>query len=219
MNPDLQLPPHILRRIALCERCSLWRTRKNPVPGRGIAPASVLFVGEGPGKSEDMRGLAFIGPTRTILDPAIVTAAEWVCVETPSCFFTNLVCCRPCDSRVGPNRPPSGEEAWACYQNLKLIVEAVAPKLIVLMGQVTTTFASAPFPNARNIPHPAYILRVGGVGSPAYLSFVKSLSVAFKATFGLAGSNVDKSPGGVSAGKSLTRRPLDISKDKNEDQT
>ena len=176
----VELPERLIRTIQLCQRCNLWRTRKFPVPGRGIAPSDVLFIGEGPGKVEDVRGLAFIGPTKRIINDLIIHASREAGVEVPNCFYANLVCCRPCDSRLGDNRPPSGEEAWACWPNLKAVAEAVNPRLVVLLGKVPVTYAQACFPMATTLLHPAYILRVGGIDSQEHAASIRRLSDAFK---------------------------------------
>ena len=51
-----------------CMRCSLGRTRTNLVFGDGNPEADILFVGEGPGEQEDLKGLPFVGPAGQLLD-------------------------------------------------------------------------------------------------------------------------------------------------------
>ena len=51
-----------------CQRCSLCQTRTNVVFGQGVPNAEVLFVGEGPGASEDEQGLPFVGRSGQLLD-------------------------------------------------------------------------------------------------------------------------------------------------------
>ncbi len=180
MKSTVQLPTRLLRRLQLCQRCDLYTTRKRVVPGRGVSPADVMFIGIGPGESENLRGLAFIGPTKPIIDSAIQLAAEWADMEVPSVFLANLVCCRPWDVETGRNRDPSGEEAWACYQNLRLVHREVDPKLVITLGKVPTMFCREPFPESVALIHPAYLLRVGGARSPAFKGFVRRMSDAFK---------------------------------------
>jgi len=177
------LPENIIRRLQLCQRCKLYTYRKNVVPGRGTAPADVLFIGEGPGRSENIRGLAFIGPTKRIMDAAVETASQWAEIPAPSVFFTNTVCCRPCDGKKEPNRPPTGEEVWACYTNIDLIAKAVAPKLVIFLGLVARDYYSAVFKDGIHLVHPAFINYLGGLGCPEYVKFVRGVSTAFKYVF------------------------------------
>ena len=51
-----------------CTRCELCATRTNVVFGQGVPDAEVLFVGEGPGQSEDEQGLPFVGRSGQLLD-------------------------------------------------------------------------------------------------------------------------------------------------------
>ena len=51
-----------------CSRCELCKTRTNVVSGQGVTDAEVLFVGEGPGQSEDEQGLPFVGRSGQLLD-------------------------------------------------------------------------------------------------------------------------------------------------------
>ena len=176
------LPTRLVRRIRLCRRCGLWKTRKLSVPGRGDVPADVLMIGEGPGRSENVRGLAFIGPTKRILDAAVQAAAVlagWrACL--PRLFYANTVCCRPCDGKRGPNRSPTPEEAWACQQHLEAIHRAVRPKRVVLLGEVPKDLCSKLFPRSRHLYHPAFLLRRGGTACPEFRIFSAGLAEVFE---------------------------------------
>lgn len=165
-----------------CTGCGLYKTRKCVVLGRGTPKCDVLFIGEAPGKSEDTLGIPFIGPAGKVLDTGINLAAKWAGMEKPPTFYiTNTVACRPTDSPMGENRPPSGEEIWACYQRLEWECKRVAdPKFVVFLGKVAEASCKKLFPKALSLQHPAYILRCGGIGSPAGIKFTRDLSSLFK---------------------------------------
>ena len=172
---------YIVQSYLECERCSLHKTRRSIVFGRGDLPADILFIGEAPGVTEDMLGLPFVGQSGKLLEKAMQRALELSSRDTmPRLFITNIVACRPCDFLGGPNRPPSGEESWACWQRLERTFKDVAPKRVVLLGKVAVQQAHKAFPDATCLPHPAFILRLGGVESPLFRSFVQDLSEVFK---------------------------------------
>ena len=163
-----------------CKRCPLWRTRKRVVLGRGTVPAALLFIGEAPGKNEDLLGLPFIGQSGKILDKAREAAAKLAGLAAlPAFFITNACACRPCDSAEGDNRPPTGDELWACFQRLQEEAKAAAPEAVIFLGKTAEKATRALFPAGVALQHPAYILRTGGVGSPAWVRFIRELSVVF----------------------------------------
>ena len=51
-----------------CQRCDLWKTRRNVVIGKGNKNADIMFIGEGPGEQEDIQGYPFVGPAGQLLD-------------------------------------------------------------------------------------------------------------------------------------------------------
>ena len=137
------------------------------VIGRGDMSATILIIGEAPGKSEDVLGKAFIGESGKLLDNLLTRAG----VPVEKCFFTNTVLCRSCDTRDGENREPTPEEIFNCIGN----VTAIIPRLtflkgIVFAGKVAKQFYKKVFiglPHAAII-HPAALLRQGGTASSFY---------------------------------------------------
>lgn len=164
--------------VPKCFDCDLCKTRRKQVVGRGDYPADVLFIGEGPGASEDMMGLAFVGQTRPILKAAIEQAQLMTGVH-PSMFFTNLVQCRPTDSE-GKNRAPSRDEVAACHKNLIRVCKYVEAKQVVLLGKVPERYAGKIFPWAQKTYHPAYLLRKGGQSSREFGIFARHMEEVFK---------------------------------------
>ena len=165
-----------------CQRCGLCHTRRNIVFGRGKLPADVLFIGEAPGRSEDMLGEAFVGASGRLLNKALEEAQTLAtCIPLhPRYFIPNVCGCRPCDSQGGDNRQPTGEEAWACWPRLEQTYKDVSPRRVVLLGKVASQFCKKAWPEAAQLVHPAYVLRSGGVGCPTYRSFVRDLAEGIK---------------------------------------
>lgn len=169
-----------------CTRCHLADYRRNQVIGRGSVPADILIVGEAPGKSEDLLGIPFVGRSGRLLDHAIIKAASFAKIskrDIPSYYITNVVQCRPTDVKGGPNRPPTPEEAWSCWVNLERVYKQVKPKRVVLLGKVAEQHCKKLFPGALVLPHPAFILRVGGISSPEFRRFAISLSEVFREVY------------------------------------
>lgn len=164
-----------------CERCGLCRSRKHVVLGRGWEGADVLFLGEAPGKSEDVLGLPFVGPSGRLLEGLIARAAQWAGMDRlPRHYITNAVACRPCDGAQEDNRPPTAEEQWACFPRLEWEAKRIArPRVVIFLGKIAEAAARKLFPDGIAFHHPAYVLRQGGLGSPLGIKFSRDLSAIF----------------------------------------
>lgn len=166
-----------------CTACPIGAQAKKHVFGKGSLWAEVMFVGEGPGKLEDLEGVPFIGLAGQLLGDALKDAGGYG-KRSLQFFYTNLVCCRPCDTLGGPNRPPSETEIANCSQRFKITLETVNPSAVVLLGRVPER-ALASQPYLRNykvfcMEHPAYILRLGGKKSDKYKIYVQKLREVLK---------------------------------------
>ena len=73
-----------------CTRCPLHTTRTNVVFGQGVPTAEVLFVGEGPGQSEDEQGLPFVGRSGQLLDKYLFAIDL---DRNQNCYIANIVKC------------------------------------------------------------------------------------------------------------------------------
>jgi uracil-DNA glycosylase family 4 len=148
-----------------CRRCPLCKTRKNIVFGVGSRNAPVLFVGEAPGRDEDIQGEPFVGEAGQLLTKMIIAMGY----ERSEVYICNLLKCRPPE-----NRNPSPEEIAQCSPFLLRQVKAVAPKAIVALGTFSAqTLLGSREPISRlrgkfhdyhGIPlmptfHPAFLLR------------------------------------------------------------
>ena len=114
-----------------CPLCNLSRTRNNAVPGEGQVSARLMFIGEAPGKNEDLKGRPFVGAAGRILDEAMKNAG----LERSEVFITNVVKCRPPGNRV-----PEEEERLACRPYLQRQMLLLSPKIICILG--STAYAS-----------------------------------------------------------------------------
>ena len=114
-----------------CTRCELCTGRTNVVFGQGATDAEVLFVGEGPGQSEDEQGLPFVGRSGQLLDKYLFAIDL---DRKKNCYIANIVKCRP-----PHNRDPLPEERAACSQWLKKQIELVDPLIIICLGRIAAT--------------------------------------------------------------------------------
>lgn len=102
------------------------------VIARGKIPADVMFIGEAPGVSEDVRGIPFDGPAGALLDQIIEEAFTGYEIRT---LFANLVGCLPHNDDP-KNREPDREQIESCNLRLKELVDVVQPKLVVAVGSL-----------------------------------------------------------------------------------
>ena len=110
-----------------CAQCGLCKTRNNVVFGVGPRDADVLFVGEGPGEQEDLKGEPFVGAAGRLLDDML----SIIDLNRQNCYIANIVKCRP-----PGNRDPQDEEQNACIGYLRAQVALLQPKIIVCLGRV-----------------------------------------------------------------------------------
>lgn len=162
-----------------CTKCDLHKVRRKIVSGRGDLPAKLLFMGEAPGKREDLMGQPFIGKAGQLLDCLIEDAARLERVPEPPYFIINTVFCHPTDKIAGANREPTPEEILACYPNVMRLVNRVKPMFVIFLGRIAERYYKKEFPESMYMRHPAFILRKGGKRSPLYLSTVRQLSEIF----------------------------------------
>ena len=110
-----------------CSRCELCKTRTNVVFGVGNRTADILFVGEGPGEQEDLKGEPFVGPAGKLLDDML----SIIDLDRSICYIGNIVKCRP-----PRNRDPQEEEQEACVGYLQKQIQLIQPKIIVCLGRI-----------------------------------------------------------------------------------
>jgi DNA polymerase len=160
-----------LARVASgCTRCALAAGRTQVVFGVGDPGADLMFVGEGPGREEDLQGEPFVGKSGRLLDRLM---AEELGIDRGRCYIANVVKCRPPD-----NRDPKADEIGACRPYLDDQLRLIAPVVVVTLGNfatkallgtesgITSVRGKAyPMDGWSLVPtyHPAAALRSGGV--------------------------------------------------------
>lgn len=117
--------------IAACDKCRLCETRNNVVPGEGDPKARLMFIGEGPGRDEDLQGRPFVGRSGELLTRMIAAIG----MERSEVYICNVVKCRP-----PQNRNPEPDEAAACMNYLRAQFALVRPQVVVLLGKVACRY-------------------------------------------------------------------------------
>jgi uracil-DNA glycosylase len=122
-------------KIKSCKLCRLCETRTNAVPGFGnIENPVIVFVGEGPGKNEDLQGKPFVGSGGKLLDELLKSAG----LERDKVYITNIVKCRP-----PKNRKPEPDEINICTSNyLEKQLDILKPKVVCTLGATALEYFS-----------------------------------------------------------------------------
>jgi uracil-DNA glycosylase len=153
-------------RAKVCVKCSeLSRCRHSVVFGVGNARAEIMFVGEAPGRDEDLQGEPFVGRAGELLTKIIIAMG----FKREDVYIANVLKCRPPENRV-----PLPEEVANCLPYLLSQIDLIKPKVIVGLGatavralldvQLGITKMRGHWYTFRDIPimptfHPAYLLR------------------------------------------------------------
>ena len=119
--------PIIQAELVDCTRCKLHHRRTTIVFGDGNPKAQLMFVGEGPGRDEDIQGLPFVGRAGKLLTQMI----EAMGLQRKDVYICNVVKCRPPE-----NRTPERDEVATCSPYLLRQIDVVDPKVVVCLGSV-----------------------------------------------------------------------------------
>jgi DNA polymerase len=186
-EPNLSLP-HSLQELKQqannCHLCQLSKSRTNVVFGEGNEDAKLMFVGEGPGATEDSMGKPFVGKSGELLTKMIENV---LLLKREDVYIANIVKCRPPN-----NRTPHEEEAYTCLPYLQKQIELINPQIIVTLGAtayryltndttaITKIRSTIHTQNGyKLIPtyHPSYLLRNPSAKKEAFedLKLIKSL--------------------------------------------
>ncbi|MEW5702510.1 MAG: uracil-DNA glycosylase [Candidatus Zixiibacteriota bacterium] len=114
-------------RIHTCTRCPLGFTRTKFVFGVGNPRAEILFIGEAPGREEDLKGEPFVGRAGQLLDKMLAA----IDLTRDDVYIANILKCRPPE-----NRDPQPEESGACLPHLAEQIRLLAPMYIVALGRI-----------------------------------------------------------------------------------
>ncbi|MFH2056098.1 MAG: uracil-DNA glycosylase [bacterium] len=115
------------QQIKDCTLCRLHEGRHKFVFGIGNPNAEVMFVGEGPGRDEDLKGEPFVGRAGQLLD-RILAAIKF---DRTQIYIANIVKCRP-----PGNRDPQPDEMTMCMPYLKKQIELIDPTFICCLGRI-----------------------------------------------------------------------------------
>lgn len=151
--------------ISTCMLCRLGKGRTHTVPGVGNPSARLMFIGEAPGRDEDLAGEPFVGRAGQLLTD-IIKAMK---LSREEVYIANVIKCRPPE-----NRNPEPDELDACRPFIERQIEIIRPEVIVTLGrialqsllqrQIAISTVRGEWQQYRDIPlmptyHPAYLLR------------------------------------------------------------
>ncbi|HKJ83424.1 MAG TPA: uracil-DNA glycosylase [Mariprofundaceae bacterium] len=168
-SPEVSHEPATLQDLARdaagCVVCPLSEERTQVVFGVGNPNADLVFIGEAPGRDEDLKGEPFVGRAGRLLDRMLVGLG----LDRTSVYIMNVVKCHPSN-----NRDPRPEEIEACSRWFDAQLRLLSPKVICVLGRVAAQSlleTDAPLGSLRgrwheyhDVPvwvtyHPAYLLR------------------------------------------------------------
>ncbi len=120
--------------IGDCHRCALGDTRTRLVFGVGAPGAELMFVGEAPGKNEDLQGEPFVGAAGKLLDELLAGIG----LSRSDVYIANIIKCRP-----PGNRDPERAEIETCTPFLEEQIRLIDPRVIVTLGNFATKYTLA----------------------------------------------------------------------------
>lgn len=129
MTESIQILDELRARALVCIQCGLAETRTQVVFGVGDPQARLMFVGEAPGKNEDLQGEPFVGAAGKLLDSLLGEIG----LQRPEVYIANVLKCRP-----PGNRDPKTEEIDACKGYLREQIRLVAPEVVMTLGNFAT---------------------------------------------------------------------------------
>jgi uracil-DNA glycosylase len=131
MDDKEQFLKQIEQNIKLCQKCRLFQTATNGVPGEGNINAQLAFVGEAPGETEDKTGRPFVGRAGKLLE----TMLDKIGLKREDVWIGNIIKHRPPE-----NRDPLPDEIAACEHYLAMQLKAIKPALIVTLGRFSMNY-------------------------------------------------------------------------------
>ena len=163
-----------------CHLCDLSKSRHKVVFGEGDPHAELMFVGEGPGATEDSTGRPFVGRAGELLTRMIENV---LLIPRSKVYIANIVKCRPPGNRV-----PTPSEALTCRPYLLKQIELIRPRIVVSLGATAYRYLcndQSPISRVRGHPvqmegytliptfHPSYLLRNPSAKKEAFYDLLK----------------------------------------------
>ncbi len=161
----LKLLKDMQAEISDCRLCRLSKGRRNVVFGEGNPDAELMFIGEGPGREEDLQARPFVGDAGKVLTSLINKMG----LKREDVYIANIVKCRP-----PSNRDPEEDEMASCSSFLEKQIEITGPRIIIALGRISAhnltgsriaiSKLRGTFYSYKEIPvmptfHPAYLMR------------------------------------------------------------
>lgn len=162
-NPEPADLEALAASVSECRACPLAAKRTQTVFGVGNPHARLLFVGEAPGRDEDLRGEPFVGRAGKLLDRMLAAIG----MDRSQVYIMNVVKCRPPD-----NRNPEASEIEACARWFDAQWQAISPQVVCLLGKVAAQSvlgSDAPMAAMRGRWHDVMGAKVRATYHPAYL--------------------------------------------------
>jgi DNA polymerase len=122
--------------VIACQKCPLYKTRTLPVIGQGSHVAEIMFIGEAPGKNEDLQGRPFCGRSGEVLSELL----ETINLKREDVYICNILKCRPPE-----NRNPMPNEIDACTDYLDRQIVLINPRVICCLGNFATRYVLEKF--------------------------------------------------------------------------
>src|SRR2546423_1103380 len=180
--PTDNLLEELERLATVCDKCSLAKTRTQVVYGVGNPKADLMFIGEAPGRDEDLQGKPFVGRAGQLLTD-IIKAMK---LTRDDVYIANVIKCRPPE-----NRNPEPDELDACRPFIRRQIQIIQPKVIVTLGRfalqslmekgyaITTVRGQwLDYHGIKVMPtyHPAYLLRNPAAKKDVWLDMKKVMA-------------------------------------------
>jgi uracil-DNA glycosylase len=129
VSPERLTLAEIREELGDCRRCKLAKGRTRIVFGEGAPQARLMFIGEGPGREEDLQGRPFVGEAGRLLNNML----DKLGLRREEVYIANIVKCRP-----PGNRDPEADEIAACLPFLLKQIDSIRPLVIVTLGRPAT---------------------------------------------------------------------------------
>ncbi len=131
LNGEMKRLECLKEKIRECDRCRLWKTRRNAIPGEGDPHARLMLVAQAPGENEDREGKMFIGPSGKKLNELL----QEVGLRKNEVYMTNLIKCM-----LPKYRKPKQDEIQACAGYLREEMKLINPSVIATLGYYPTKY-------------------------------------------------------------------------------
>ncbi len=146
-----------------CTKCRLSSKRTRVVPGVGSHGSRIVFIGEAPGKDEDLKGEPFVGRSGKVLDAALEKSG----IRRSQVYISNLVMCRP----PGNRRPRKDEISTCTRLYLEPSLEEISPKVVCALGQTVAEHLLGRKGKMKDLVGREYELTVGGRKTRLFVAY------------------------------------------------